>query len=391
MTPGLASVAAVVRDHNGHPVAGVAVTFAEGTSERLSGPVIATARSLTGTARGRNRGVTDAAATTLSHTRPSSEGASMSSPERRSRRRLVWSGTVAAAVVASALTIPTSGAGVRHGEPRRDQRGAEGIARHPAPGPAGHPAAHPQRPGDQEPDLARRRGRPQRPGPDHRGRAHRGRGVRRERASAPRPAADEGTAPHSREGAADAVRHGQRLLLARRPADLLQADDARRLPALRQAAPLRRRRWRPRGRAQPGDRVDRPQGRRPVHVHQRRQRLRINGTERFALARHQGLHPLPRGRHQHPRGAVRGRHAVPGGARVRRRAHPRDGLRVPRRRGALRPALARVRRAVRAAWTARTTRSRRATARSSRRSSPDRRATTRSAGRRSRTGRRPTR
>ena len=35
----------------------------------------------------------------------------MRAHERRSRRRLVWSGTVAAAVVASALTIPTSGAG----------------------------------------------------------------------------------------------------------------------------------------------------------------------------------------------------------------------------------------------------------------------------------------
>jgi len=35
----------------------------------------------------------------------------MSSLERRSRSRLVWSGTVAAAVVASALSIPTSRAG----------------------------------------------------------------------------------------------------------------------------------------------------------------------------------------------------------------------------------------------------------------------------------------
>ena len=35
----------------------------------------------------------------------------MRAHERRSRRRLVWSGTVAAGVVASALTIPTSGAG----------------------------------------------------------------------------------------------------------------------------------------------------------------------------------------------------------------------------------------------------------------------------------------
>src|ERR1044072_9489756 len=35
----------------------------------------------------------------------------MSPLARRSRRRLVWAGPVAAAVVASALTIPTSGAG----------------------------------------------------------------------------------------------------------------------------------------------------------------------------------------------------------------------------------------------------------------------------------------
>jgi len=62
VTPGLASVAAVVRDHNGHPVAGLAVTFAEGTAERLSEPVIATARSLTE----RLGGVTEAAAAPLS-------------------------------------------------------------------------------------------------------------------------------------------------------------------------------------------------------------------------------------------------------------------------------------------------------------------------------------
>ena len=34
VTPGLASVAAAVLDHNGHPVAGVAVTYAEGDAER---------------------------------------------------------------------------------------------------------------------------------------------------------------------------------------------------------------------------------------------------------------------------------------------------------------------------------------------------------------------
>ena len=33
MTPGLSSVAAAVLDHNGHPLAGVAVTYAEGDAE----------------------------------------------------------------------------------------------------------------------------------------------------------------------------------------------------------------------------------------------------------------------------------------------------------------------------------------------------------------------
>lgn len=47
VTPGLASVAAAVRDHNGHPVAALTVTYAEGAPERLSGPVIAAAQGLT--------------------------------------------------------------------------------------------------------------------------------------------------------------------------------------------------------------------------------------------------------------------------------------------------------------------------------------------------------
>lgn len=47
VTPGLSSVAAVVRDHTGHPVAGLAVTYPEGSPERPSGPVLATAAALT--------------------------------------------------------------------------------------------------------------------------------------------------------------------------------------------------------------------------------------------------------------------------------------------------------------------------------------------------------
>jgi DNA-binding IclR family transcriptional regulator len=46
VTPGLASVAAAVVDHNGHPVAGVAVTFAEGDAPALAHEVRRTADAL---------------------------------------------------------------------------------------------------------------------------------------------------------------------------------------------------------------------------------------------------------------------------------------------------------------------------------------------------------
>ncbi|MCW2843962.1 MAG: transcriptional regulator, IclR family [Nocardioides sp.] len=47
VTPGLASVAAAVVDHNGHPVAGVAVTYEAGDAEALAAEVRRTAATLT--------------------------------------------------------------------------------------------------------------------------------------------------------------------------------------------------------------------------------------------------------------------------------------------------------------------------------------------------------
>jgi DNA-binding IclR family transcriptional regulator len=47
VTPGLASVAAAVHDHNGHPVAGVAMTYAEGDAAALAREVRRTADGLT--------------------------------------------------------------------------------------------------------------------------------------------------------------------------------------------------------------------------------------------------------------------------------------------------------------------------------------------------------
>ena len=72
-------------------------------------------------------------------------------------------------------------------------------------------------------------------------------------------------------------------------------------------------------------------------------------------AAHHRLRGVPRDRDRHHRPPARRGHRHPGGARVRRRPHPRDGLRVPRRRRPLRQAVGPVRRR-RTRWsTARTT------------------------------------
>ena len=46
VTPGLASVASAVLDHNGHPVAGVALTYADGDLLGLAAAVRRTAANL---------------------------------------------------------------------------------------------------------------------------------------------------------------------------------------------------------------------------------------------------------------------------------------------------------------------------------------------------------
>ena len=46
VTPGLSSVASPVLDHNAHPVAGLALTFADGDTEELADAVRLTAQAL---------------------------------------------------------------------------------------------------------------------------------------------------------------------------------------------------------------------------------------------------------------------------------------------------------------------------------------------------------
>ena len=100
-----------------------------------------------------------------------------------------------------------------------------------------------------------------------------------------------------------------------------------------------------------------PQGR-------RRRASSRDGHDRHAV-RAEVDHRLPgvaRGRRERHRRAVRRHDVAPGGARLHRRAHPRHGLRVPRRRRALRTSVASVRRRRRARRTAPTTSSPRAPA-----------------------------
>src|SRR5829696_7030681 len=115
---------------------------------------------------------------------------------------------------------------------------------------------------------------------------------------------------------------------------------------------------------EPGRQLARQPVRRRVRAHaERRPRARRRRRRRVgaARARRDGradafhvraggrLPGVPRGRDRRDRRAVARALPVRRGLRAARRAHAHDGLRVPRRPGALRPALAPVRRAVRAA------------------------------------------
>ena len=204
-------------------------------------------------------------------------------------------------------------------------------------------------------------------------------------------------------GAAGPLRHGRWLLPPARRGDPLPGDRARHLRALqrRQEVPHRQRRPGLVGRAAVHRRrVHRaPPGRR-VHLHaplglgahpHRRRHPADVARDGVPAPPHDRLRGVPGDRHRRLRSPARRRHRHPGGARVRRRAHPRDGLRVPRRRGALRQAVGQVRRRVRARRLRGPHADRPARARRSRRCCPADRPTTRSAGRRSRTGRRHSR
>ena len=315
----------------------------------------------------------------------------MSSIERRSRRRLVWSGTVAAAVVASALSIPTSGAG--SGTPSLSEaneatKAALGVPHQDPPGTPPHNHNDPA-----TKNLISRAGEVGRNAQDPTTAAERTAAaayVASERRlpdpqlrKAPLPS--RAKVPPTRYAMANGcyTLAGQPIFF--KPTTLgvyLLYDKQRRFVVAgggRAAAPGPATEWTAR---KVGDRFA---------FTNAGKRLRINGTDRFALRVAKGCTRYPEADINIHGAPFAGVYAVPGGARVRRRAHPRDGVRVPRRQGALRPALARVRRAVRPEGLPRPR-----PHPGLRRDPRDvllrtGRATTRSAGRRSRTGRRPTR
>ena len=143
----------------------------------------------------------------------------------------------------------------------------------------------------------------------------------------------------------------------RRSPALLQAHRARPLPALQPHEDLPQRR--PAGRqllrrARPQQQLGRhdaeagtlpvPDPRQGLPDRHRHQGHRHEHRDALPAPPAQRLHQLPRDRHQRHRQPVLGRERHPGGPRLHRRAHPRNGLRVPRRTGALRAALVAVRR-----------------------------------------------
>ncbi|CAA9497965.1 MAG: hypothetical protein AVDCRST_MAG30-1737, partial [uncultured Solirubrobacteraceae bacterium] len=136
-------------------------------------------------------------------------------------------------------------------------------------------------------------------------------------------------------------------------------DPAGQLPALHEGPPLRHRQGRRRRAERRGRLRGRGHGRRglPAHRARRHEARRRRPTE---VPQGRGLPGVPGGPgHEHGH-AGQGRDPLLRDARLHRRAHAPDGLRVLRRPGALRPAVAQVRRRVRAARLQRRPRARRA-------------------------------
>ena len=172
--------------------------------------------------------------------------------------------------------------------------------------------------------------------------------------AAPSRAADHGPAARAPRSRHPATRYadGRRLLHAhrRRRAALLPGNRPGPLPPLRRRARFVSTGGDQADRARPTTRVwsaGSTTGDRITFTRDGTPDAASGRPTAFLLTPRRRLRGLPRVAGQRHRRPVRRRHAVPGGARLRRRAHPRHGLRVPRRRRPLRQALGPVRRAVR--------------------------------------------